>query len=121
MTAEPEFPDYSTEAEWLGAEPEIPEEYTMPGFFGTRPEYGPILKYVDSVNIFQSADEVPVGTLMQDSDGEYCVRLVTGEFLTLGAQVPSFLHEPEGETPYFRVDMDDLGMENYSGLDILED
>lgn len=106
MTAEPEFYEHCTEAEWLGAEPEIPEEYTVPGWVGLKPEYGDILKFAESAEIYQDIAEVPVGTLLEDADGSYVVRLATGEFLFVTEDFATFYAEPQKNAPYIRVDMD---------------
>lgn len=86
---------------------DYPTEYTCPDYFGLKPSFGAPAPYREGIE-WHDLDEVPFGRLLQDGDGDYCVRLFTGEFISLGSKPPMWLTEPLGETPFTPVDITTL-------------
>ena len=81
-----------------------------PRIYGfTEPESSG-LRYISTSTIHHRVETVPVGVLLQDADGDFCVKLASGEFLVVAKpdSFPSWLSVPQGETPFHEVDVAEL-------------
>lgn len=78
------------------------DEYTKSNYLGLDPQYGPILPYIGPGTTFENWNNVPIGVLLKDVDGNYCVRIQGNRCISIDSPV-MYLLAPEGETPYTAV------------------